>query len=76
MYKLHSFTIYIQTLTLIVLATLFTLTLSGRELHCVLIKCLWLCHLGTGYPGPYSLELYFPNQSPPQKRLLYLATYW
>ena len=54
MYKLDSFTIYIQTFTLTVLAILSTLVVSGGALCCVLPMCLWLCHLGTGHPGPYS----------------------
>ena len=54
MCKLDSFSIYIATFTLIVLAILYTLVVSSGILHCVLPTCLWLYHLGKGHPGPYT----------------------
>ena len=53
MCKLHSFTIYIQTLSVTALEILSTLKVVGRALCFLLPKCLWLYYLGTGHPGPY-----------------------
>ena len=50
---LDSITIYIQTLTLTVLAILSTLVVSGKAPCCVFPTCLQIFNLGTGHPGLY-----------------------
>ena len=54
MYKLDNFSIYVQTITLTVLAILSILVVGSGTLFSMIPTHLWLCYLDTGHPGPYS----------------------